>query len=77
MEEHRKKLIQAAAGLYGIVHVRQLCDIVAHYTAEKPTRTQLRALLENQTAQERNALWEEFALRRDWGTASAPSGDQD
>lgn len=48
MEEHRKKLIQAAAGLYGIVHVRQLCDIVAHYTAEKPTRTQLRALLEQE-----------------------------
>ena len=34
MDDISEKTIRAAAGLYGIVHVRHLCEIVEHYTGK-------------------------------------------
>ena len=41
MDDISEKTIRAAAGLYGIVHVRHLCEIVEHYTGKRYSRAQL------------------------------------
>lgn len=48
MDDISEKTIRAAAGLYGIVHVRHLCEIVEHYTGKRYSRAQLNQMMDEQ-----------------------------
>ena len=48
MDDISEKTIRAAAGLYGIVHVRHLCEIVEHYAGKRYSRAQLNQMMDEQ-----------------------------
>ena len=63
MDDISEKTIRAAAGLYGIVHVRHLCEIVEHYTGKRYSRAQLNQMMDEQD-------W--YPLRREQGFIYRP-----